>query len=263
MNKTNIKTNKPTYLVQSILDISKTLMYEFWYGYFKPKYHDRIKLCYIDTDSFVIEVKTEDFYVDISDDVEKWNDTSNYDKEDKRPFPIGINKKIPGLIKDQLGGKIIIEFCAIRVKTYASAVYDGKKIKEKKRAKGTKKCVIKNELMLQHYKNSLFNVEVIRKSQLRFKSDCHDVYIEKINKIALRSNDDKRIQTFDKITTHPYGKSVFKICENKMKNICNAKETLKNDSLYVTSSIFLNYLKRKCAAEIKRYVKLPKKRYKI
>ena len=126
------------------------------------------------------------------------------------------------------------EFCGIRAKTYAFAVDDGKKIKENKKAKGTKKCVIKNELMLQDYKNSLFNDEVIRKSQLRFKSDCHDVYTEKINKIALSSNDDKRIQTFDKISTYPYGTNVFKECENEIKNICDTKKTLeKNDEFYV------------------------------
>ena len=131
-----------------------------------------------------------------------------------------------------------------------------KKLKKIKKAKGTKKRVIKNELMLQDYKNSLFNDEVIRKSQLRFKSDCHDVYTEKINKIALSSNDDKRIQTFDKISTYPYGTSVFKVCENEIKNLCNAIETLgKNDELSVTSSIFLDYMKRKYTMEMKRYVK--------
>ena len=99
--------------------------------------------------------------------------------------------------------------------------------------------------MLQDYKNSQFNDEVIRKSQLRFKSDCHDVYTEKINKIALSSNDDKRIQTFDKITTYPYGTSVFKVCENEMINVYNPKETLRkiNDGfegeLYITCSMFL------------------------
>ena len=106
----------------------------------------------------------------------------------------------------------------------------------------------------------MFNDEVIRKSQLRFKSDFHNVYTEKINKIALSSNDDKRIQTFDKISTYPYETSVFKVCENEMKNICNAKETLgKNDELYVTSSIFLNYMKRKCAMEMKKHVKILEK----
>ena len=118
------------------------------------------------------------------------------------------------------------EFCAIRAKTYAFAVDDGKRIKEKKKAKETKKYVIKNELMLQDYKNSLFNEEVIRKSQLRFKSDCHDVYSEKINKTTLSSTDDKRIQTFNKITTYPYKTSVFKVSENEMINVSNARETL-------------------------------------
>ena len=92
--------NKPLYLGMSILDISKTLMYKFWYDYFKPKYGDRAKLCYTDTDSFIIYIKTEDFFEDISSDVEEWFDTSNYDKIDKRPLPIGNNKNVPGLFKD-------------------------------------------------------------------------------------------------------------------------------------------------------------------
>ena len=91
--------NKPIYLGMSILDISKTLMYEFWYDYIKPKYQDRAKLCYMNTDSFVIHLKTEDFYEDIADDVEKWFDTSNYSKDDNRPLPTGKNKKVIGLSK--------------------------------------------------------------------------------------------------------------------------------------------------------------------
>ena len=93
-NKTKVKMNKPIYLGMSILDIIETLMYEFWYDYIKPKYQDRAKLCYMDTDSFVIHIIAEDFYKDISNDVEKWFDTSNYDKDDKRSLPIGKNKKI-------------------------------------------------------------------------------------------------------------------------------------------------------------------------
>ena len=103
----------------SILVISKMLMYKFWYDYFKPKYVDRAKLCYTDTDSFIIYIKNEDFFQDISNDVEKWFDTSNYDKNDKRPLPIGKNKKVPGLFKDELGGKIITEFVALRPKAYS------------------------------------------------------------------------------------------------------------------------------------------------
>ena len=82
MKKTRVKMNKPLYLGMSILDISKTLMYKFWYDYLKPKYEDKIKLCYLDTDSFIIYIKTEDFFEDI--DVEKWFDTSKFDKKDKK-----------------------------------------------------------------------------------------------------------------------------------------------------------------------------------
>ena len=92
--------NIPIYLGQAILDISKTLMYEFWYDYIKPKYEDKARALYMDTDSFIIIIKTEDFYKDIASDVEKWFDTSKYDKNDKRPLPIGINNKVNGKFKD-------------------------------------------------------------------------------------------------------------------------------------------------------------------
>ena len=119
MKKTLVKMIKPLYLGMSILDISKTLMYEFWYGYIRPKYGDKAKLCYADTDSFFIHTKTEDFVEDISNDVERYFDTSNYDKNDKRPLPIGQNKKVPGPFKDELEGKIVTEVLALRAKTYA------------------------------------------------------------------------------------------------------------------------------------------------
>ena len=249
--------NKPIYLGQSILDISKTLMHDFWYRYLKLKHDDKIKLWYTDEDSFVIEVKTEDLYTDISAEIKKWYDTSNYEKDDNKPLPIGINKRVPGLFKDELGGKIVTEFCAIRAKTYTFAVDDGKKLKENKKAKGTKKCVIENDLMLQDYKNALFNDEVIQKSQLKFKSDCHDVYTKKINKIVLSSNDDKRTQIFDKITTYPSETSVFKVCENEVINVCNTKKILgkiNDESEYkLLYSIFLNYMKKKCTTEMVKH----------
>ena len=100
--------NKPIYLGLLILEIIKILMYEFWYDYMKPKYNDNVKLCYMDTDSFVMNIKTEDFYKDIANDVEKRCDISNY--EVNRPLAIGKNKKVIGLMKDELGGKIITEF---------------------------------------------------------------------------------------------------------------------------------------------------------
>ena len=93
MKKTRVKMTKPLYLGMSILDISKILMYEFWYDYINPKYGDKTRLCYMDTDSFAIHIVTEDFFEDISNDVEKWFDTCNYDKNDKRPLPKGKNEK--------------------------------------------------------------------------------------------------------------------------------------------------------------------------
>ena len=107
MRKVEVKMNKPIYLGQAILDISKTLMYEFWYDYIKYKYGDKARLCYMDTDSFVINIKIENFYKDIAGDVERWFDTSSYDEKDERPLPIGKNKKVIGKFKDELGGKIM------------------------------------------------------------------------------------------------------------------------------------------------------------
>ena len=104
-------------------------------------------------------------------------------------------------MKDELGGRIITEFVALRRKTYSYLTDD---CKEDKKAKGTKKCVIKRMIKFNDYKNCLLNGEVVLKSQ-RFKSKRHDVYTENINKIALSSNDDKRLLASDKITSYPYG----------------------------------------------------------
>ena len=188
-------------------------MYEFQSDYLKPKYKDKAKLCYTDTDSFAIYIFTEDLFEYINNDVERWFDTSNYDKNDKRPLKTGINKKVIGMFKDELGGKIMKEFCALRAKTYTYLMDDDS---EKKKAKGTKKCIIKRRIMFENYKDSLFNNNTILRSQLRFKSDLHNVYTEEVNKIALNSNDDKRLQTFDRVTTYPYGTNAFKVCESEM-----------------------------------------------
>ena len=211
MRKTKVVMSKPVYLGQAILDISKTLMYEFWYDYLKPKYGDKVKLCYMD--SFIVHIETEDFYKDIAMDVDKWFDTSAYDKDDNRPLPIRKNKKVIGKFKDELKGKIMTENCNARAKTYAFR-YDNDK--ENKKAKGTKKCVIKKDLTFENYKESVLKNKIIKRSQLRFKSDHHNVYTEEIDKIAISSNDDKRLQTFDGITTYPIGTNAFKVCESEM-----------------------------------------------
>ena len=131
----------------------------------------KVKLCYTGTDSFIIYIKTEDFFEDISNDVEKWFDTSNLDKNDKRPLPIGKNKNVPGLFKDELGGKIIMESITLRPKTYAYLNDDSN---DHKKVKGTKKCVIKQNLMFHNFKDYWSNNKNVYRLQKRFKSYNHD-----------------------------------------------------------------------------------------
>ena len=201
LKKTKVNMNKPIYLGLSILEISKILMYVFWYDYMKPKYNNDVKLCYMDTDSFVMHIKTNDFYKDIASDVENRFDTSNYELNTsetsalaRRPLPTGKNMK--------LGGKIMTEFVTLRPKTYSFLTDDGK---EDKKAKGTKKCIIKKMIKFNDYKKCFLNGEIILKSQQRFISNKHDVYTEDVNKIALSNDDDKRIVSLDKISSYPYG----------------------------------------------------------
>ena len=233
MKKTKVKMGKPVYLGISTLDYSKTLMYGFWYNHIKPKYGDRANICYMNTDSFIIHIITEDFSEDIFDDVERWFDAFNYDYNDKRSLPIGKNKKLIGLFKDELGGKIMIEFFGIRPKTYAYSIngyndddYDKEKIIDKK-AKVTNKCVIKRRIMLENYKDSLFNDKIILKSQQTFKSQLHNVYTIEINKIALSNNDDKRLQKFERVTKYQHQTNVFKVRESELLKACQAKANAK------------------------------------
>ena len=134
MKKIKVKMNNPVYLDLSILEISSTLMHEFWYDYIKLKYEDNAKLCYMDTESFIINIKTEDYYEDITDDVKKRLDTSNYDVN--RPLLTGKNKKVIGLMNDELGGKVMTEFAALKPKTDSFLMDNGN---SDKKAKGTKK----------------------------------------------------------------------------------------------------------------------------
>ena len=167
----------------------------------------------MDTDNFVIHIKTEDFYKDTADHVDKWFDTSKYKKDDNKSLPIGINEGVLGKLKDELEGKVMTEFLALTEKAYAFKLDDDT---GKKKTKGTKTCVVKRELIFKNYVDCLFNDEVITKLQQRFRSDQHNMHTKEVNKVALSSNDDKRIQTYDKVTTCPYGTNAFKVCENEM-----------------------------------------------
>ena len=153
----------------------------------------------MDTDSFVVNIKIKDFYKDIAENVKERFDTSNYIYD--RPLPTGVNKKVIGLMKDELGGDIITEFVALRPKAYSYITND---FIEMKKAKCTKKCALNKILRFEDYKKCLFSNGKVLKSQQRFKSENHED-TENINKIALSCDNDKRIVTSDRITSYPYG----------------------------------------------------------
>ena len=162
----------------------------------------------MDTDSFVYETETEDFYRDIAKDVEKRFDTSGYSKDDNRPLPIGINKKVIGLMKDELGGKIMTEFVALKAKMYAyrkidrlAAQHEHFVACDEKHCKGTKRCVFAEGLTFDDYKTCLFDDETIYGGQMLFENKKHEVYTVNKYKIALNRDDGKRIVQADGTTT--------------------------------------------------------------
>ena len=189
--------NKPVYLGQAILDLSKIIMYEFHYDYMLPKYEGNIKLYCMDMDSFVYDIKTDDFYKDMAEDVEKRFDTSGYRDQ---PLPVGKNKKVIGLMKDELGGEVMKEFVSLCPKMYSYRVGNT----EPKKCKGIKKCVVKKTITFEDYKKCLFESRNIHKSQLLFRSDKYEVRTLEVNKLALNSQDNKRI-SIDGIASYAMG----------------------------------------------------------
>ena len=129
--KTQVEMFKPIYVEQALLDTSKTLMYEFSYEYIKSKYGNQAKLCYMDTDSFIINIETDDFFKDVANDAPKWFNTSGISKNLDRPLTTRINKKIIGKFKVELNGNILTEFIALGPKVY-SFKYEEYDFKEEK-----------------------------------------------------------------------------------------------------------------------------------
>ncbi len=208
MEKNINKLNKPIYVGMSILDLSKTLMYDFHYNYVKPKWGDNAELLFTDTDSLCYEIKTDDFCEDIKDDVSKWFDTSNYEKD--HPLFSEENKKQVGYMKDECGGNDILEFVGLRPKSYA---YEVNRVKDnngnwkynaqEKKCKGVKKCVIKKEITIDDYKECLFSNQSQLRTMSTIRSRQHNIGTEIINKTALSAYDNKRIILEDGRNQHP------------------------------------------------------------
>ena len=159
MKKTKLKFNKPVYLGMCILDLSKTLTYDFHYNYIKPKYGGKAKLLLTDTDSLIYEIETEDFYKDISADVKDRFDTSYYTPNHPSGIPSGFNKKVLGMFKDEAAGKVLDEFVGLRAKLYSYKMLDGK---ESKKCKGVKNRSLKR----------LLRTRIIKSACLLVKNSC-------------------------------------------------------------------------------------------
>ena len=197
MRKTRVLMDKPILVGQAILAKSKELMYEFFYGYFKPKYQNKIKLCYMDTDSFILDIKTDNFFEDNKEDLKKWFDTFNYHKDMILPEEYAknanVNKKVIGKMKNELGNGYMSEFIALSPKLYAYQQLNvDKTLSEDKKARGTSRVVTKKSLSFDHYKKCLFNNETVKCIQHRIKSTPYSVDTAQINRVALKNNDNKR-----------------------------------------------------------------------
>ena len=204
MGKVEIELNKPIYCGAAILDLSKCIMFNFHYEYAKKKW-EKIKVLYTDTDSLVYEIETQDIFADTAGDVEKWFDTSGYAKDHPAVgigFPVGKNKKVSGVFKDECGGKMISELAALRAKCYSVLMDKGN---VSKRCKGVKNNVVKKEIMHEDFKTTLFSGEKLIRNQNLIRSRGHNVFTERMKKIALSADDDERIILEDGVSTLALG----------------------------------------------------------
>ncbi|XP_050439984.1 uncharacterized protein LOC126845367 [Adelges cooleyi] len=209
MFKEKLKFDKPIYVGLAILDISKTVMYNFHYNVMKPKYGRNIRLCYSDTDSLIYEIITDDFMTDLTNDLSPYFDTSNFPKD--HPCFSERRKNVPGYFKDELKSLILLEFVTLRPKLYAFNVGG----KETKKAKGVKKYVIEKNMKMEHYISVLKayssqntfsqNNTITYQSMNTIQSEKHQVYSKKIYKLALSASDDKRIILENGIDTIAHG----------------------------------------------------------
>ena len=199
LKKTEVYFNKPVYVGQAILDLSKLLMFDFNYNFIQKKYtYKKAKLLFTDTDSLMYELKTNDFYKDIKEDIRDKFDTSDYPQEHKSGILTGVNKKVIGFFKDEVSGKQITHFVGLRPKLYSFKVEESN---TNKKCKGIKKSVVKKGIDFQDYVECLFTGEKQMRSMNIIKSENHEIYSKEVNKLALSNEDDKREIMEDKVHT--------------------------------------------------------------
>ena len=198
MKKTEVYFNKPVYVGQAILDLSKILMFNFHYNYIQKKYsYNRARLLITDTDSLMYEIQTDDFYADITEDIRDKFDTSDYSPNHESGILTGANKKVIGMFKDEVAGRQITHFVGLRPKLYSFKVEDT----SVKKCKGVKKNVVKKGIDFQDYVDCLFSGEKQMRSMKILRSENHEIYSKEVNKVALSNEDDKRVIGKDKVNT--------------------------------------------------------------
>ena len=208
MKKTEVYFNKPIYVGQAILDLSKTLMFDFHYNYIRKKYGNKAELLMTDTDSLMYLIQTDDVYSDIKNDVKKKFDTSNFPDIHPSGIETGVNEKVLGMFKNEVAANQITHFAGLSSKLYSYLTeYYGKKgkIVEICKAKGVKKNVIEKSITFEDYEKCVFFEEKVMKEMNIIRSKNHEIYSMKVNKVALSPNDDKRLIYLNKIDTKALG----------------------------------------------------------
>ena len=199
LKKTEIYFNKPVYVGQAILDLSKLLMFDFHYNFIQKKYsYKKARLLFTDTDSLMYQIRTEDFYKDIKDDIKTRFDTSDYPRGHESGIQTGLNKKVIGMFKDEVAGRQITHFVGLRPKMYSFKIEESNTAKK---LKGIKKNVVKKQIEFEDYVDCLKTGKKQMRSMNIIRSENHDIYSKEVNKLALSGEDDKRILCKDKVNT--------------------------------------------------------------
>ena len=186
VHKSRLVLNRPVYVGMSVLDLSKQLMYDFYYNKLQKQYGDHCKLLYTDTDSLLLEIQTEDVYKDMAEHADLY-DTSDYARD--HPIHSTANKKVLGKMKDECNGCPVEEYVGLRPKMYSILKADGTRIKK---AKGVKKSVVKNHIRHEQYKEALFTKKTFHHGMDVLRSKRHRIYGQHLNKVSLSPFDSKR-----------------------------------------------------------------------
>ncbi|KAE9521294.1 hypothetical protein AGLY_018313 [Aphis glycines] len=206
-----IKFDKPIYIGFAVLDISKTLMYDYHYNVMQRHYGEHIKLMYTDTDSLVYHIMTDDFYSDLLENPNLMDRLDTADLPSNHPCYTTARKKVPGFFSDESKGDIISEFCALRAKSYAYKIHSSNTAdtvgRENIKAKGVRHHVVKNHMTLEDHRKCLFGEAGVKAYQenVSIRSFKHKLLTIRTNKLTYNSYDDKRVVLDDKINTLAHG----------------------------------------------------------